>query len=108
MCPHGVEVAQQDDLPVLLSRIQVSEYVLDDELGAAVWAHSLQGVLLINGHVLWVPIHCAGAREHNLHSTAVSSAEHINMSCILQLTHYSQLLRTTHCFVQLRGQLTNR
>ena len=41
MGTHGVEVPEQDDLPVLLRGKQVSEHVLDDELGAPIRVHHL-------------------------------------------------------------------
>ena len=54
-----VEVAQQDGAPLWLGCGHVTEHVFDDELGAAVGADSLQRVHLINGHLLWVAVHCA-------------------------------------------------
>lgn len=70
---NGVEVAQQDDAPFLVRGGQVAEDVLDDELGAAVRGHGLEGVLLIDGDVLGVAIHGARRGEDHLHQAARES-----------------------------------
>mmetsp|Transcript_2107 Transcript_2107/g.5361 ORF Transcript_2107/g.5361 Transcript_2107/m.5361 type:complete len:233 (+) Transcript_2107:810-1508(+) len=63
---HRVEVAQQQDAPLLVRLSDVPEHLFLKELCPAVWADRRKWGVLSDGDLLWQAIHGAAAAEHHI------------------------------------------
>jgi hypothetical protein len=94
MGSNWVEVAQQDDVPRGIRDCQITENVLDNQLGTAIRRNCFKRMFLINRNVLRVSIHSAtGGEDHVLatvffhHHAQVDGAQDIVIIICQRIFH---------------------